>query len=59
MNGSFWYRSALLAVLASVGPAKAAMPDAKEFGWHNDYAAAKAEARRTGKPLLLVFRCEP
>lgn len=33
--------------------------DPTKFGWHTDYAAARAEARRTGKPLLVVFRCEP
>jgi hypothetical protein len=33
--------------------------DPAKFGWHTDYAAAKAEAGRTGKPMLLVFRCEP
>lgn len=27
--------------------------------WTADYAAAKAEARRLGKPLLVVFRCVP
>jgi hypothetical protein len=27
--------------------------------WLNDYEAGKAEARRTGKPMLLVFRCQP
>jgi hypothetical protein len=30
-----------------------------KFGWHSDYALAKAEARRSGKPLMVVFRCEP
>ncbi len=30
-----------------------------KFGWYTDYAAGKAEAKRTGKPMLLVFRCEP
>jgi hypothetical protein len=30
-----------------------------KYGWHTDYAAARAEARRTGKPIFLVFRCEP
>ncbi len=30
-----------------------------KFGWYGDYAAAKAEAKRTGKPIFLVFRCEP
>lgn len=31
----------------------------KKLGWRDDYASARAEARRTGKPLMLVFRCEP
>ena len=30
-----------------------------QFGWHADYDAARAEAKRTGKPIMLVFRCEP
>jgi hypothetical protein len=33
--------------------------DLKKFGWHDDYASARAEARRTGRPMLLIFRCEP
>jgi len=28
-------------------------------GWHTDYAIAQAEARKTGKPLMIVFRCQP
>ncbi len=31
----------------------------KQYGWHTDYASARAEARRSGKPLMVVFRCEP
>jgi hypothetical protein len=27
--------------------------------WHSDYVAAKALAKKTGKPLMVVFRCEP
>lgn len=27
--------------------------------WRRDLAAARDEARAGGKPLLLVFRCEP
>lgn len=27
--------------------------------WTGDYEAAKTEARRTNKPLLVVFRCVP
>jgi hypothetical protein len=51
---------ALSVVLLAAGSAPAApKPDATKFGWHTDYNAAKAEARRTGKPMMLVFRCEP
>ena len=27
-------------------------------GWLNDFSTAKAEAKKTGKPILVVFRCE-
>lgn len=29
------------------------------FYWRDNYAEALHEARRTGKPLFLEFRCEP
>jgi hypothetical protein len=45
------------ALLIAVTSAPAQVQQA--FGWHRDYDAAKAEARRTGKPIFLVFRCEP
>jgi hypothetical protein len=32
---------------------------AAENGWLRDYQQGLAEARRTGKPLFVVFRCEP
>jgi hypothetical protein len=51
-----------LVVLLAAGSAGAQPPrkaDPAKFGWHTDYAAAKAEAKRTGKPIFLVFRCEP
>ena len=47
----------LLAV-AVAAPAQDRGP-ARTFGWHSDYSAARAEAKRTGKPMFLVFRCEP
>ena len=28
----------------------------KNGAWLDDYAAAKAESRKTGKPIFLVFR---
>ena len=46
----------LLAQGADAQPRKL---DPGKYGWHTDLAAAKAEAKRTGKPLFLVFRCEP
>jgi hypothetical protein len=32
---------------------------ARQAGWLTDYAAARALARSSGKPLFLVFRCQP
>ena len=28
-------------------------------GWRSDYAGARAEAKKSGKPIFLVIRCEP
>jgi hypothetical protein len=28
-------------------------------GWDTDYEKAKAVARQSGKPLFVVFRCQP
>lgn len=50
------------AVLLAAAPAATAQTrkvEPAKYGWHTDYAAARAEARRTGKPIFLVFRCEP
>ena len=32
---------------------------APQKGWLNDLATAKAQAQKTGKPLMVVFRCDP
>ena len=50
-----------LALLLLPASAAAAPPkfDAAKLGWHSDLAAGTAEAKRTGKPIFLVFRCEP
>ncbi len=38
----------------------AAMPVQDDgFYWLSNYADALKEARRTGKPIFLEFRCEP
>ena len=46
-------------VVVSIADAAPPKPDPAKYGWYNDYPAAKAEAKRTGKPIFLVFRCEP
>lgn len=48
-------------ILSAIGRAEAQSrrTDPAKYGWLTDYAAAKAEAQRTGQPLMVVFRCEP
>jgi hypothetical protein len=52
-------RYTVLAALILASPAIAQKVNPKGTGWHTDYASAKAEAKRTGKPLFVAFRCEP
>jgi len=52
-------RCAVLISLILAAPALAHRVNPKATGWHTDYAAARAEAKRTGKPLFVAFRCEP
>ncbi|MCI0683597.1 MAG: thioredoxin family protein [Gemmataceae bacterium] len=33
--------------------------NAGKYGWQSSWETARAEARRSGKPLFVVFRCEP
>jgi hypothetical protein len=49
----------LLGVLAQDNPLQEALRDNDPEGpWHyNDLAGGLAEARASGKPLLVVFRC--
>jgi opacity protein-like surface antigen len=49
----------LLILTAATAFAQGKKGNANKFGWYGDFNAAKAEARRTGKPIFLVFRCEP
>ena len=51
-----------LVTLATTGTFYAQTPATKiaaQKGWLNDLAAAKAAAQKTGKPIMLVFRCDP
>jgi hypothetical protein len=52
-------RCAVLVSLLLAVPAIAQRNNPRASGWHTDYAAARAEAKRSGKPLFVVFRCEP
>jgi hypothetical protein len=58
-------RSILLAclfALVATGPAWAqtkATQLTKQFGWHTNLDGAKTAARQAGKPIFLVFRCDP
>ena len=51
-------RSALFVSLFVIAPVLAQRPNANAVGWYTDYAAAKAEAKRSGKPMFVTFRCE-
>ena len=31
----------------------------KQFGWHSNLEGAMTSARQSGKPIFLVFRCDP
>jgi hypothetical protein len=33
--------------------------DASRFGWLSSLSEGKAQARKTGKPLMVVIRCVP
>jgi hypothetical protein len=48
-----------LALLPHAGYAQTSKADLARNGWHTDYASGLREAKRTGKPILLVFRCDP
>jgi len=53
--------ASMAAVLLSAAgaPAQVGKGGANKFGWYGDYKNALAEAKRSGKPIFLVFRCEP
>jgi hypothetical protein len=52
---------ATLIFLAFVGSVDGQRPlqSVKPAGWWTDYQAARAAARESGKPLFVVFRCQP
>ena len=54
-----WICGALLLVVAGIVVAGIAHAESNGVEWRDDLAAARKEAARTGKPLLVVFRCVP
>ncbi len=44
---------ALVACLASASPVRG-----DDISWYHNYGEAIREAKRTGKPIFLEFRCE-
>jgi hypothetical protein len=54
-------RIPLLALLAVMLPAAALAqkPEDGVIGWFENYDDALAEAKKTGKPIFLEFRCSP
>jgi hypothetical protein len=55
-----WMLSGLMgALLLGSGPATAQKGKAGGRGWLTSLDAGKAQAKQTGKPLMVVFRCEP
>jgi hypothetical protein len=65
MNGRALVGFTLGLVLVSASPALAQRgrgrgdAQASRYGWLGSLEAGKAEARRTGKPLMVVVRCVP
>jgi hypothetical protein len=51
-------RALVLVALASLAAFTARAED-EGIAWRTDLARAREEARRDGKPLFVVFRCEP
>jgi hypothetical protein len=48
-----------LLALASTRGQGPASKGALQKGWYLNYEAARAAARQSGKPMMVVFRCEP
>lgn len=53
----------VVATLLFSSPVRADAPQlslrAIKYGWRSDYEAARVDARRMNKPMMIVFRCVP
>ncbi|MBI2806868.1 MAG: hypothetical protein HYX68_17960 [Planctomycetes bacterium] len=57
-----WHTLAFTIGLALTSAGAAQSPATKiapQKGWLNNLDAARARALKTGKPMLVVFRCDP
>lgn len=48
--------------LATSGLVHAQSPASKvapQKGWHTTLETARAQAQKTGKPMMVIFRCDP
>ena len=67
MKSYFWLGllglvGCMLAADTTLAQAKKREPATKlapSMGWQPDLATARAVAQKTGKPLMVVFRCDP
>ena len=55
----FVFVTALALGLAALGTPAGAEDEPPGITWRTDLEAARADARESGRPLFLVFRCEP
>lgn len=58
----WWIAVTALAVVGSAecqGQSPVLQAALKKNGWHTSYEAARTAARQSGKPMLVVFRCQP
>lgn len=56
---SFCRFAAILPLLLLTSAAVLQAQDDETVEWLGDYKQALAEAKRTGKPIFLEYRCEP
>jgi hypothetical protein len=49
----------VLLTASTASAQSAASKVAGKYGWHTSWETARAEAQRAGKPLFVVFRCDP
>ena len=59
MTRTYLVAAAAGLLLAAPAGAKPLTQLAQANGWRTDYRLAREEARKAGKPLMVVFRCEP